>query len=280
MHAYRRSAVLVAVFALVFALGAWTLTGFAPPSWYATAAVRPGVYAKSEPRNEVAVTSVESVAAMLERVNSHSFRFEALSAAGLGDDVRLRRIMDREFSARVLPAAQLLEMRIGGRTAEEARRLLEALIMHLQAAHAKEIEPSVMHLERLLAAKRDEQKALGRYVGELDPARVVEPGSLRRDFGANAAFASLYVSEAQARLPRIAQEIILIESSLASIARNKTEALGSDVDVLNRGWSQRRGVATIGAALVGAVFGWIVSALTLRRTRPTGIANADVGRSD
>lgn len=256
---------------LVFGLVGWLPAGIAPEKWYARAVLQAGLHGQLEPQPltgqtpMVGVTPVESPHAMLERLNSPGFREEALRSKGLGEREDLRYAMKHRFAARVLPAAQLVEFRIRGATAQESRELAHALIDHLRAAHAKDVDPSVRSLERLLLEKRDEEKVLNRYISELEPAAVGKPAALQAGFASNAAFASLYVNEAQARLPRVRQEIISLETSLEAIARRKTGPLGAEVDVINEGWSRRRGVVTVAAVVLGSLLGGIAAMFGGRR---------------
>lgn len=264
---------LVAVLAgcATFGLAGWTFASLSPPKWYAKAVIQAGLYAdveaqpiKGQPAVVVA-KPVETPHAMFERLNSESFRMDALRAAGLARRAELVDAMMRRYSARVLPAAQLVEFRIRGQQAEDSRQLAQALIEQLKREHAKDVDPSVRSLERLLAEKKDEERSLQRYVSELDPASVAKPAALQAGFGSNAAFASMYVSEAQARLPRVKQEIISLETSLETIARRGTGTLGESIDVIDDGWGRHRGALAIAAALVGVAFGAIVSTLAGQR---------------
>jgi hypothetical protein len=264
---------VVAVFAgcAAFGLAAWTFASLAPAKWYAKAVVQAGLYAEVETQPikgqppVVTIKPVETPHAMFERLNSESFRMDALRAGGLAERADLVEAMMRRFSARVLPAAQLVEFRVRGREAGQSLELAQALIEHLKREHAKDVDPSVRALERLLAEKKDEEKSIAHYVSELDPASVAKPAALQSGFGSNAAFASMYVSEAQAKLPRIKQDIISLETSLETIARRKTGPLGASVDVIDDGWGRHRGAFAVAAALVGAMFGGIVSTLAGRR---------------
>lgn len=209
MPTFRRLVFFVFSAGAVCGLLGWLLAGAAPERWYARAVVQAGFSAQlnwesaqqlgqSMSPVAVAVEPVESPHEMLERVNMVSFRMDALHASQLADREDLADAMKHRFSARVLPAPKLLELRVRGADAEAPRQLLDALIAHLRAAHAKEIDPARRSIESLLAQRRAEEKALLRYVSELDPADLSRPEVLRNSFGSNAAFASLFVKGAQA----------------------------------------------------------------------------------
>lgn len=271
MRITRRFVVAVLAGCAAFGLAGWIFASLAPPKWYAKAVVQAGMYAEIESQPikgqspVVAIKPVETPHAIFERLNSESFRMDALRTAGLADRAELVDAMMRRYSARVLPAAQLVEFRVRATEAGQSRQLAQALIEQLEREHAKDVDPSVRSLERLLAEKKDEEKSLERYVSELEPATVAKPASLQAGFGSNAAFASMYVGEAQAKLPRVKQEIISLETSLETIARRKTGTLGESVDVIDDGWGRHRGALAVAAALVGAMFGGIVSTLAGRR---------------
>jgi hypothetical protein len=123
---------------------------------------------------------IEPVAMAVERLNSAGFH-EDLSQSG--DDAETAAQLRRSFRARVT-SSSLIELRVRGRSEEEARGFVSVVISRLQRAHAEIAEPAIALMQQRrsqLQARLSEWDTQFRAVSERLASVVRHPPSARRD---------------------------------------------------------------------------------------------------
>ncbi len=239
-----------------------------PPSWRATALVQIGQVGQTTPAamNPAAQELVESPARAAERVNDPVFVRQLLSRLGLEPDEAGQgeaAIIVGSLKASTPKGADLLELRVSGSSADQAKATAVAAVALLADAHDRIAEPTVMRLRGQLKAAVDELDAAVR-----ERAKLAEVFGGREVVGAGNRFAeSVLLGDLLAKKDGEIREMrdrrLQLEEQL-SPSRTFRTALLSDVYVPRRQTFPKRSLFVA----AGAVFGLLAGLLRALAVTP------------